>query len=147
MWSDIPIYTTNKYLVLQLGLSSPTNWYEVTVIADGDKRCRRVYGLEVFLNEEAELSIEALAEQFRDVDNIVMEAKYGLMYIKIRKERNTDPGFGFGREAYVGLDEAGYLSIVCVPWNAPGAGTPTADPEEALSGLPHRIWSGVLPQV
>jgi hypothetical protein len=133
MWHNIPIYHTGDYLVLQLNASHPERWYKVTSISDRDKE-GRLFGTEAFLYEESEISFEKVIEQFRDFENINVEER-GLIYIQIRVDKISHRGPGFGRSAYVGIDIAGYLSLIRIPWDEPGAAIPFVDANKALAGI------------
>jgi hypothetical protein len=135
VWLRIPIDVTRQHFTLRLRSPLPTAWHEVTIIADGDRDTERLSGVEVWLGDVADLSIDRIADQFRDLENVNVEKAHGLLYIQLRKETRSEPGFGFGRIAAIGIDPSGDLAAVRVPWDAPGAGTPVVNPSRALAGL------------
>ncbi|MGI8587453.1 MAG: hypothetical protein ACR2M0_07150 [Chloroflexia bacterium] len=139
MWADIPIYRTDEFLILKLAPTPPIAWYEVMAIADGDKQDQKLYNIEVFLYEEPLLSVASMVAQFEGAENITVLAEYGLLNLRLRKGPVPHPGFGFGRDAALGIDQFGRVSVLRLAWNEPGASTPTANPEKALADLPHRV--------
>lgn len=141
MWADFPIYSTKKFFILKFAPTPPVSGYEIMAITDGDKGSHKVYAIELFLYHEPSLSVEAIAAQFRGVENVWVEEENGLMSMRLRKEPIPQPGWGFGRAGHVGVDKAGRLSILLIEWNAPGAGTPYVDRVKALADLPHREGS------
>lgn len=89
-----------------------------------------ILGVEILVYEDAEIDFEKLRKQFRRNANVNTE-EFGLFYLAFP---NSDrrPNSGFGRGGNVGFDNEGLLSMIAIPWNAPGAGTPYVDSDLAL---------------
>lgn len=132
MWFDIPIYNSGSYLILAFAPSRPKRWYDVTAVCDTDVD-ERLFGIELFLYEEPEINFDTIREQLHGFDNIEV-IDNGLLYVTLRREPRPSHA-GFGRGAFVGITQTGYLAQVVVPWIELGAATPVADPAKALAGL------------
>ena len=127
------IFSTNENFFIQFSSLSIVSWYEdVTTIVDLDKN-GKLLGMEVFLYEETHINFEKIREQFQE-DKRINTREYGLLYISFSKTDNIR-GSGFGRRSKLGINKKGYLSLLVAPWNSPGAGTPSANPNIVLTGF------------
>lgn len=134
MSQSIEIFSTDENLVVQFSSISVVSWYEdVTTIIDLDKK-GRLLGIEVFLYEEIHIDFEKVREQFQ-ANKSIDTREYGLLYVTFVKAGETPRGSGFGRKSKLGVNKKGDLSLLVAPWNAPGAGIPSANPDLVLMGF------------
>jgi hypothetical protein len=137
MACSIILYDTGHQLVILFAPAVPEHWYTVTAVSDGGTN-DKLYGSELFLYEEPAIELAAVALQFYGCLSI--EIDDSLLYVHLReREPEFTRGFGFGREARVGVDAEGLIRAICIPWHEPGAATPTVDRHKALAGLEYQV--------
>lgn len=134
MNGKMTIHCTKEYLIYRFIDCEPSQWYsDITAINDRDIN-GKLYGTEVFIYEESLIDYSIFESQFADSQSIEANSD-GLIYIQLRKFIDTSHGPGFGRRVDIGLSKQGLLACIRIPWNSPGAGMPTVEPNVALKGL------------
>jgi hypothetical protein len=135
MWYPVQLYSSEIKLTMRFSDNEPSVWFSVTSLVDGDAASNSIFGLETLLYEDTNILIENIVQQFAGFENVTVEPNFAVMHTKLRRTPTATPGFGFGRTSDVGIDDAGYIAVITLLWNEPGAGTPAVDHQRALSGL------------
>jgi hypothetical protein len=140
MLYNFEIFSNDENLFVRFDSLPVVSWHEgITTIIDLDQN-GRLLGMEMFLYEEPLIAFEKILEQFQSDGNADIREK-GLLYIAFPQTEEVIRRSGFGRRGKIGINENGYLSILIIQWNTPGAGTPYVNSKLALKGFSYKEGS------
>jgi hypothetical protein len=139
--NPIELISDDVKLTIKLNRETPIIGYELSIITDLNENYG-IYGIEVFLYEEPNISMEKIKIQLLEYKNI--EIYNGILYLYLREKRSfIIKGIGFGRKGYVGIDKNGFICEIRISWDEPKSGNPYINPMKALEGLKY-INSGSI---